>query len=571
MPQDAVLKFRYIVPFMHYSHTPGDNTYKIINESLRSNKDWIPRSLFLKKEQDIYDYILDSMNGAERYDPIIEKSLGTGNGICSAWAREAGDKGLCRYIDRKGDKNIIIDFRIINVELYMFWNHVGLVCYEIEFDHSLIKNAYSLDDVFEFQNQFIEFGRRGDGKYLLEELSKIYGVSEQVLTDIPVSGKNEEYVELQNQDKEVNWMAREKISPSNRNILINRKYQIHKAAASGSKIAKTFNLTVFKPLNMGFWINHILEPIKDLDGIYIEYFSSRKPFPGRSSNIVIPDKSIVFSYLVSEINDQNELYTKTYRLATGYTERHNPLSDNSVFWNHSTGVLWYGSQQGCGRVIARGEMQSTYYEDMVRSKGLDDYYIMYLLELNQKYGLIYYGKAITEELTQDVDQYVRDNEDLRKKLLRLNAEINLFLMKCSYTSVSNIQKQNEFYFYIRKQLNIEEDINSIKSGLEGLSVLQDSLAQRERERKEAAVSERKSKSDRMLNISLGMLSLLAVISAISDAKALLWNGNLLQKIKMIPQHPYFAALFAFIIIIAIIALINFFRYIMELKKEADEE
>lgn len=453
----------------------------------------------------------------------------------------------------------------------MFWNHVGLVCYEIEFDHSLIKTAYSLDDVFEFQNQFIEFGRRGNGKYLLEELSKIYGVSEKVLTDIPVSGKNEEYVELQNQDKEVNWMAREKISPSNRNILINRKYQIHKAAASGSKIAKTFNLTVFKPLNMGFWINHILEPIKDLDGIYIEYFSSRKPFPDRSSNIVIPDKSIVFSYMVSEINDQNELHTKTYRLATGYTERHNPLSDNSVFWNHSTGVLWYGSQQGCGRVIARGEMQSTYYEDMVRSKGLDDYYIMYLLELNQKYGLIYYGKAITEELTQDVDQYVRDNEDLRKKLLKLNAEINLFLMKCSYTSVSNIQKQNEFYFYIRKQLNIEEDINSIKSGLEGLSVLQDSLSQRERERKEAAVSERKNKSDRMLNISLGMLSLLAVISAISDAKALLWNGNLLQKIKMIPQHPYFAALFAFIIIIAIIALINFFRYIMELKKEADEE
>ena len=60
----------------------------------------------------------------------------------------------CRFINRKDGKKLIIDFSIINVHLYVFWNHVGMVCYEID---NVSCDHLSTED-FLFENAFVEFG-----------------------------------------------------------------------------------------------------------------------------------------------------------------------------------------------------------------------------------------------------------------------------------------------------------------------------------------------------------------------------------------------------------------------------
>ena len=93
--------------------------------------------------------------------------------------------------------------------------------------------------------------------------------------------------------------------------------------------------------------------------------------------------------------------------------------------------------------------------------------------------------------------------------MKLETEINTFLVKTVYTSVSFIEHHNGFYNYVKERLHIDEDINSLTLGLHSL----EELMEMKRE-------EEKSLEADKVNVGLGILSLLVIFSAVWDLVSL---------------------------------------------------
>ena len=125
----------------------------------------------------------------------------------------------------------------------------------------------------------------------------------------------------------------------------------------------------------------------------------------------------------------------------------------------------------------------------------------------------------------------------------IHSQINLFLVKSTYESVSNIQHQNGAYIYGKKALRIEEDMKSLTVGLEALCgieverqklILEQKRKQEkeELENKEKTERELREKKDKKLNMGLIMFGFLTVISITIDALNLVdWfisNGKTME-------------------------------------------
>ena len=558
-------RFKYIVPFMHYAESSGTSSYEAINNALNQSEEWEPSSAKTRQEQDIYNYVLDSMEGAKYCSPTNgEKD----KCICSVWKNSAVRKDHCKYIyyaDKKENKRTVINFRIFNVEMFLFRNHVGMICYEIGFLNKDELSKLSLEDVCGFQNCFIEFGRKKSKWIMLDQLFEDE-YDKRALSICPPSGQKrkevlrdwKKLIKLINEEtSEEKYIAPDDLGRNGVYDKINGKaYYAYEEEVPGK--SDKIRLKVYRKLNLGRWINYTLSCINKDQNIRTEYCSSKTVYP----EAVIPDKAIVYSCTM--IGDEDEADMKmvrevSYRLANGYPFGHNASTDVAEFWEHSTGVIWYASRQGCGCTVRKGSPYSSGFESVLNSTENDDYFLIFLLQLNQLFGLTYYDKAITKELTPDIREYLKENRPLQNELLQTRAEINLFLMKSSYAGISNIQKQNEFYSYVKKQLKLDENTASIQSGLDGLNALQESLAQKNRE-----------KTEERLNISLGILALLAVISALSEAKVLFWDSDPGRALNNLSQHPLFVVSSIVIVIMAIIAFINIIRCIVEARGERNK-
>lgn len=553
-------RFKYIVPFMHYTQSQDISSYELINKTLSKNGEWTPSSAKTRQEQDIYHYVLDSMDGAKNHNSTDGDK---DNCICSVWKKTIIEKAYCKYIKNANNKKIIIDFGIKNVEMFVFRNHVGMICYEIDFHDKDAISKLSLEDICEFQNAFIEFGRNNRDLFdLLFENE----YDKNVMLSPPSSRKERDKIESDHKERKLIKMINMEsgkakyITPAAlipddiyNQPAVNSYYVVEKAVPGQ---AEKTRLEVYRRLNVGRWINSMLYCLSKEQDLQIEYYSP-KTIPG---NIIIPDKAIVYSCaMVEDEFDQQVVREVSYKLANGYPFKHNASTDPAEYWEHTTGVLWYASRQGCGRTVQKSCQYSSVFESVLKSLENDDYFLIYLLELNQLFGLTYYDKMVTKKLTQDIREYTKENRPLQNELLQTQAEINLFLMKSSFAGISNIQKQNEFYSYVKKQLELDESKASIQSGLDGLNALQESLAQKNRER-----------SEERLNISLGILAMLAVISALSDAKVLFWDSDPGKALNNLAQHPLFVVSSIVIVIMAIIAFINIIRCIVESRRERNK-
>ena len=106
------------------------------------------------------------------------------------------------------------------------------------------------------------------------------------------------------------------------------------------------------------------------------------------------------------------------------------------------------------------------------------------------------------------------------------------------TSVSYVHHQNEFYEYLIERLRVKEDAESVTAGLAALKELQhETLLEKEKEQKLTELAEREKeaerekKADNMFQIGLGLMTFLAVISAVTDSYGIVSDLSDLQVTK----------------------------------------
>ena len=112
--------------------------------------------------------------------------------------------------------------------------------------------------------------------------------------------------------------------------------------------------------------------------------------------------------------------------------------------------------------------------------------MIYILLLYQLYSLIHFSEKIEYELSADAKDYLRAPEAYNLKLKEIQAEINTFLLKSVHTSVSQMQTQNDFYQFAKKNLRLREEIQSLTAGVDFLEELLETQEEQRRQEKENA-------------------------------------------------------------------------------------
>lgn len=143
-----------------------------------------------------------------------------------------------------------------------------------------------------------------------------------------------------------------------------------------------------------------------------------------------------------------------------------------------------------------------------------DYFALYLKVLYQSYSLLIYAEKIQSEISADTRSYL--NEYMNQDIEKLFVEINLFLTKSMATSVSHIHNQSEFYVFLKKQLRIQEDVESVTAGLAALDTLQRKQREQEARETRAQNEDREKRRDEKTQAIMGLFALLGIFSAFLD-------------------------------------------------------
>ncbi len=195
-------------------------------------------------------------------------------------------------------------------------------------------------------------------------------------------------------------------------------------------------------------------------------------------------------------------------------------------------AIWYATQEGIAYLVWTSEDNKEVFANLIPGKIRRDYFTLFIKNLYQSYSLLIYAEKIQEQVAAVSGKYLL--ESLDQRISDLFGDINLFLTKSMATSVSYIHHQSEFYVYIKKQLCIQEDVESVTAGLNALDLLQrekrkrdDELRnqeawkeEKERDRKAKkernAREEREKKSDAKIEAIMGLFALLGISSALID-------------------------------------------------------
>ena len=321
MPQDSVYKIKYIVPFFHDAKNPTVSSYDLINRSLCKTGDWIASTA---------------------------KESGC---ICSVWKNRQLEKRNCRYVNREHNKAITIDFDLVNIELYLFWNHVGLLCYEISHINALnniLSYMPEVPDICEFHHHMMELGQR-EKKILFGEILSEQTYDNSVFIDIlPSQDKKksvvdtlagEKLIKLINQNGVEKYITPENLANNGDYFDVKKNiYYINEIQESDSY---TY-MTVYKPLNIGLWVDDMLSKLKTNPDIEIGYFSPVNPF-SNDPNRSLADKALPFIYTSPNDDPRWTLQVQrdiTFKLGNGYPLNYNSITNLEKFWEHSEDVLW---------------------------------------------------------------------------------------------------------------------------------------------------------------------------------------------------------------------------------------
>lgn len=253
------------------------------------------------------------------------------------------------------------------------------------------------------------------------------------------------------------------------------------------------------------------------------YFASRPYTVDAQTEIQIPDKALLFNYVVfpQEMKEQTEeIYDRIFCLTSGYNRRYKRKSDfSSGLYEPFDKAYCYATAGGCGYYAIVQADNWNFYTRVLFHKIMTDYFLMYVLAIYQSDTLLKYSHDIEQDFPAELSAYEKEPHEILKLLKDMETKINVFLVKSVYASVSNINHHNNFYLYLVKKLKIKANIDSLTAGLHALQNLQQMRESEELEEKtEREERQRKVVEDR-LSLVLGLISIMALLSAIADGKA----------------------------------------------------
>lgn len=289
---------------------------------------------------------------------------------------------------------------------------------------------------------------------------------------------------------------------------------------------------------MGDYVTRLLKVL----GTDIKYYSSRLNLSKESdAAIFVPDKAILFNYIVfnkheSMLGDlmagalEKSLTSAAYYFSKGYKLSYKVLPDiKDNMYHPFENAYWNISKEGAGYYLIDSVENHKYYtsDKGLYRKVMNDYFLIFIIVLQQEYTLLKYAEMIGKNLTANPEKYLdselydedgneKNNEFIRleREVRKLTTEVNVFLTKNVRASVSHIQVQNDLYLYARQRLNVLNDIKDLTLGLESLQgLLHDSKQQWENDEEE--------KRDKRINTTLGLFTVVAFVSAVYDGESLI--------------------------------------------------
>ena len=244
---------------------------------------------------------------------------------------------------------------------------------------------------------------------------------------------------------------------------------------------------------MGKWLSEFIAA----DDLGITFWAERESKAKNGGKIRIPDKALLFQYLFIEPVTENDRNNLVFRIANGYDEKYNvPESIDASVYKPFGNISYYVTDAGMACVATDDETNSKFLKEGFPEKYVRDYFFIYLLLLYQSYSCSHYSRLLTklpaeEKMFNKKPAYI-------DKLESLDGQINLFLVKSVFESVSNIHHQNGMYRYGKNMLCIEEDIRSLTVGLDALENME------------------KEKRSRKVDLALGVFGIIVAISVLID-------------------------------------------------------
>lgn len=324
------------------------------------------------------------------------------------------------------------------------------------------------------------------------------------------------------------------------------------ARTHSDKIRKKTGKDEYDVFCMGKWIEQIL----DASTLKIKFWAERKTdIENDGHEIYIPDKALLFQYMFIDTVQEQDRMELAFRVANGYDTKYNaPSTLKNEIYEPFGNTCFYTAKMGTAYVVSDNESNATFFEDNFKGKYVKDYFFIYVMLLYQTYSSANYSRLLTK-LPAEI-KTIESDKKYTELLESLHDQINLFLVKSTYESVSNIQHQNGTYIYGKKALRIEEDMKSLTVGLEALRGIeaerQKVLDEKRRVQLEKIEQDLKDKKDRALNNGLVIFGFLVVISASIDALNLVdwFKGHTMEL-----GHWIFLGVIALLTIFMIIVLI----------------
>lgn len=298
---------------------------------------------------------------------------------------------------------------------------------------------------------------------------------------------------------------------------------------------------------MGDWLDRKLAKLP----FTYSFFANRKnPLAPQRQ---IPDKALLFVYAVFDRADREKLMDDIYHLTNGYNERYQKKAEfSSEPMELFRYAYCYVTMGGCGYYVVPGEENRNFYLRTLKKKIMLDHFTLYILALYQSYTLLKFTGQIQSVLSAESAWYLENSEESVGILKQIATQINVFLVKSVYSSVSHISHQNDYYEYVIRKLKVRENIDGLTIGLESLQKLQEDRAKERIEAIEERENQEREVSDDRLNIGLGLLSILALISAVADGDS---AAEVLVRWLKLPEYAKTALGMVFLALIAVIAVV----------------
>lgn len=531
--QQKASVLRYVVPFyLKNENNESESSYSLYETACnRIDQDnrWTTQNALLVQE-DLYEHIVAQMS------PQVK-------GFGRAWLLETPKNGKHASFSFLVSDNQALHFDMINAGLFLFSTAIGFLWYEITPKTS--SKDFSIEMLLQFQNRFKELAH-SNARLVENSLAPNNPqLTDKRLKYIPIT----DWDAFQHHDSQDSLSPVEllyiKSNPDGKNVKndVVRSISRQRLADLIKQYGLSWTLTgtgtepqlsiaqvqtdseemeyrlypTFRPANL------ICSSLPSTVRNAIQYFSNvtrnNLGFDGYRLEPAQPDKALPFCYLQADFSDRDELQQLACRLSKGYHD-HYHLSKS--MWNNCIelfdNAFCHAGREGCAYVNSSENATLPFFDSGFQFRFRSAYFLLYILALHQHYGLLYYARKIALELSSDPNEYMCCGT-VANQMESLVLEINTFLMKSEYSSVSNIQHHNTFYQHLRQQMAIEADMASLKNGLESLTEIQRNYRDQQEHITETALAHAEQQRDRKTQYALGLLSLLTLFSAFGDSLA----------------------------------------------------